>query len=170
VRLLERIMASHEGEFVFPGPRSPKLSFRAIDLLLDRMNRRRSAAGLSPYVDPKLGDRAVTTHGFRSTFRDWAAEETHHRREIAEKAIAHKVGDDTEEAYQRGDLFEKRRKLMDAWSSYCSRPSAPGRVLEFGRKHGTAPRAQNEIAQTSSTFTFSTCRSNLSCAPGDANP
>jgi integrase len=66
----------------------------------------------------KKGNR-ITVHGFRSTFRDWVAEKTDFQRELAEVAIAHTVGDETERSYQRGDLFNKRRKLMDAWEAYC---------------------------------------------------
>ena len=65
----------------------------------------------------------ATTHGFRATFRDWAAEQTAFAREVAELALAHRVGDDTEQAYLRGDLLEKRRQLMEAWARYCH--SAP---------------------------------------------
>jgi integrase len=154
VRLLKPMMAEHESEFVFPGDRVPKLASRAIDRLLRRMNEQRERDGLAPYVDPKLGGRAITSHGFRSTFRDWAGEGTHHRREIAEKAIAHKVGDETEEAYQRGDLFEKRRKLMEAWSAYCSRPSAPGKVLDFSKKRATAGRKQGSVINGSDVSRF----------------
>ena len=64
--------------------------------------------------------QSITVHGFRSTFRDWAAECTSFPREVAEMALSHAVGDETEQAYQRGDLFEKRRKLMEAWAKYCS--------------------------------------------------
>jgi integrase len=80
--------------------------------------------------------RDITTHGFRSTFRDWAAERTNFPREIAEKALAHKVGDETERAYQRGDLLDKRRKLMDAWARYCARPVGDAKVVrpQFGRR------------------------------------
>lgn len=63
----------------------------------------------------------ITVHGFRSTFRDWAAERTNYPREVAEAALAHVVGDKVEAAYRRGDLFEKRRRLMQAWADYaCS--------------------------------------------------
>lgn len=61
----------------------------------------------------------LTVHGFRSAFRDWAAERTDFPREVAEAALAHAVGDKVEAAYRRGDLFEKRRQLMDAWADYC---------------------------------------------------
>ena len=63
----------------------------------------------------------VTAHGFRSTFRDWAAEKTHHPRDVAEMALAHTISDKVEAAYRRGDLFEKRRALMDDWAKYCAK-------------------------------------------------
>ena len=72
----------------------------------------------------KLGH--LTAHGFRSSFRDWAGEETNYPREVAEAALAHRSGGKVEQAYARGDLFEKRRKLMDAWAEYCSRPAPEG--------------------------------------------
>jgi integrase len=75
----------------------------------------------------------LTAHGFRSTFRDWAAEQTSVPREVAEMALAHTIGDKVEAAYRRGDLFEKRRQLMEAWAAYCGGqpagevvPPAPG--------------------------------------------
>ena len=79
-----------------------------------------------PLSDPALwaalkrtGRSDLTVHGFRSTFRDWAAERTNYPREVAEMALGHTVGDQVEAAYRRGDLFEKRRKMMDAWADYC---------------------------------------------------
>ena len=71
----------------------------------------------------------VTTHGFRSTFRDWAAETTGFPREVAEAALAHVNADKVEAAYRRGDLFEKRRRLMEAWATYCSRDMTAGVVV-----------------------------------------
>ncbi|MDX2328669.1 tyrosine-type recombinase/integrase [Sinorhizobium medicae] len=62
---------------------------------------------------------AFTVHGFRSAFRDWASEETDFQGEVAEAALAHITGDETERAYRRGDVLEKRRKLMEAWETYC---------------------------------------------------
>jgi len=67
----------------------------------------------------RLGRDDLTVHGFRSTFRDWAAEKTHYPREVAEMALAHVVGDKVEAAYRRGDLFEKRAVLMADWAEYC---------------------------------------------------
>ncbi len=68
----------------------------------------------------------VTPHGFRSTFRDWVYEETDTAREVAEAALAHAVGDETEKAYRRGDALEKRRKLMQEWESFCFPASKTG--------------------------------------------
>jgi integrase len=62
----------------------------------------------------------LTVHGFRSTFRDWIAEQTSFPREVAEQALAHSIGSAVEAAYRRGDLFDKRRRLMEAWAMYCS--------------------------------------------------
>jgi integrase len=76
----------------------------------------------------------VTVHGFRSSFRDWCYEQTNFPREIAEAALGHATGDQTELAYRRGDAIEKRRKLMEAWANYCSRPPVAGKkVLTFKR-------------------------------------
>ena len=85
----------------------------------------KKGAGLSKSPMPdmlKLRGRTVTVHGFRSTFRDWAAEQTNYPREIAEHALAHSVGDATERAYRRGDALTKRRSLMEAWARYCMSP------------------------------------------------
>lgn len=92
-----------DAEYVFPGRKaSQPLSNMALLQLLKRMNR-----------------NDLTVHGFRSTFRDWAGECTNHPREIAEAALAHTVKDKTEAAYARGDLFEKRRVLMNDWATFC---------------------------------------------------
>jgi integrase len=90
--------------YVFPGQRANSgLSSMALLVLLRRMER-----------------TDITVHGFRSTFRDWAAERTNFPREVAEMALGHTIGDKVEAAYRRGDLFEKRRKLMEAWAKYCA--------------------------------------------------
>ncbi|GAU85169.1 phage integrase family protein [Bosea sp. BIWAKO-01] len=65
-------------------------------------------------------DKAATLHGWRSTFRDWAGDETEHPREIIESALAHSVGNETERAYRRLDALQKRRKLMEDWDAYCA--------------------------------------------------
>jgi integrase len=104
--------------FVFPGGRPGKgLSNMALLKLLERMKR-----------------DDLTAHGFRSTFRDWAAEQTHFPREVAEMALAHTVSDKVEAAYRRGDMFDKRRKLMDAWATYCGTvPAVKGEVVSLNQ-------------------------------------
>jgi len=68
----------------------------------------------------RLGDTKNTVHGFRSSFRDWAAEATTFQREAIEKCLAHQLSDSTERAYQRGDMFDKRREIMEAWAAYLA--------------------------------------------------
>ena len=78
---------------------------------------------LSPATMVGLLQRAeigCTMHGFRSSFRVWAAEKSNATRDIAEMCLAHKVGSDIERSYARSDLFEKRRALMDAWAAYLT--------------------------------------------------
>jgi integrase len=64
----------------------------------------------------------LTAHGYRATLKTWATERTNFSREVVEAALAHVAGDKLEAAYQRGDIFEKRRKLMNAWDIYCTTP------------------------------------------------
>ena len=73
----------------------------------------------------------LTVHGFRSTFRDWAAEQTNFPREVAEAALAHALKDKTEAAYQRGDMLERRQELMETWAKHCSSDAVRGRVLQM---------------------------------------
>lgn len=80
-------------------------------------------------------DVDTTAHGFRSSFRDWTAEQTNYPREVCEAALAHTIADKTEAAYRRGDLFERRRLLMQEWANYCTTPREEGKVLSMaGRK------------------------------------
>jgi integrase len=69
----------------------------------------------------RMGRGDLTAHGFRSTFRDWCSEATNYPSEVAEMALAHTVGDKVEAAYRRGDLFERRRRLMQDWANFCRR-------------------------------------------------
>lgn len=101
--------------FVFPGGKKDKpLSNMAFLELLRRMGR-----------------NDITAHGFRSSFRDWAAEQTSFPHEVAEMALAHAVGDKVEAAYRRGDMIEKRRKLMEAWAAYCGTVRGSDNVVQI---------------------------------------
>jgi integrase len=101
LKILESL--PRESEFVFRGQKKGKpLSQLA---MLSTLRR--------------LGRDDLTVHGFRSTFRDWAAETTAYPNHVVEMALAHAIGDQVEAAYRRGDLFEKRRRLMDDWARHC---------------------------------------------------
>jgi integrase len=80
-----------------------------------------------------MGQDAITIHGFRSTFRDWAGETTAFPSDICEAALAHVVGSATQIAYQRGDLLEKRRQLMKAWAAFCHTPRRDASVTPIRR-------------------------------------
>ena len=119
-RALNIIKAMHEnrnGDFVFSGQKPGKpLSATALAMVLRRM---------------KIN--GATVHGFRSAFRDWAAECTNFTNEVCEAALAHVIENKAEAAYRRGDLFEKRRKLMEAWAVYCLSPMSR-KVVAFKPK------------------------------------
>lgn len=111
--LLERLKENGDPKFIFPRERGKPLSNMSMIMLLRRW---------------KLTD--ISVHGFRSTFRDWAGDMTSFPREVAEAALAHKVGDETERAYRRNDALEKRRKLMEAWAGYLDTKAA-GNVVRL---------------------------------------
>ena len=106
-------------EFVFPNAKGGKLSDTAMVMLVRRMHRRETEAGRPGFLDPKRGE-VVVPHGFRSAFKDWAAEATTFANEVTEMALAHTVGSAVEAAYRRGNLLDKRRELMNAWAAYLS--------------------------------------------------
>jgi integrase len=110
--ILKAMEELRKGEFVFPGQRQGRpLSGMAFEMLLRRAKS------------------SFTAHGFRSAFRDWAGNETHFPRELAEHALAHVIGDKAEQAYRRSDALMRRRELMDAWARYCG----GAKVLSFKR-------------------------------------
>jgi integrase len=102
VAILKQLAEIRTGDFVFPGRRKNRPLW---DMAMNWTLRRMKADG-------------VTTHGFRSAFRDWAGNETHFPREVAEAALAHSVGNQVEAAYRRSDALAKRRQLMEAWAGY----------------------------------------------------
>jgi integrase len=117
--IIEQLAEIRQSDFVFPGAQPGRpLSNMALLMTLRRMGR---------------GD--LTAHGFRSTFRDWAAERTNFPAEVAEMALAHAVGDKVEAAYRRGDLFEKRRQLAKVWADFCDAPAHPeGQVFALRQR------------------------------------
>jgi len=110
---IAREMIELKGVHLFPGQRTGNpLSCMTMTAVLRRM-----------------GFGNITVHGFRSSFRDWAAEQTNYPREVCEMALAHTISDKTEAAYRRGDLFEKRRRIMDSWSEFIDQPPLNNAVI-----------------------------------------
>ena len=119
------------------------LSPRALEIIHDLYQRRESEflfpgqkgwRGLSNMAMLKtlavMGRGDLTTHGFRSELSDWCGEQTNFPREVAEAALAHRIGNEVEQAYRRGDALEKRRRMMEAWAAFCCQArSNVGKVL-----------------------------------------
>lgn len=115
LEVLDAVKGRHE-RYLFPGPSGKgPLSNMALLMLLERLGLR----------------DATTAHGLRSSFRDWTSEKTTFSGEVAEQALAHVVANETERAYRRGDLFEKRKQLMEAWGRFCT--AAPANVVQLRR-------------------------------------
>jgi integrase len=116
--ILGEMREIRESDFVFPGGKKDKpLSNMAMLAVLKRIDR-----------------SDLTAHGFRSSFRDWAAERTNFPREVAEMALAHAIGDKVEAAYRRGDLFQKRHQLMDSWARFCETTRSQGEIVPISRR------------------------------------
>lgn len=115
-------------DLIFPGQKNGKpISDMTVKAAIMRINEDRIKAGMPEWVDAKSG-ATIVPHGFRSSFRDWAGEITDYPNEMGELALAHAVGDKVEAAYRRGNMFEKRRKMMDDWATWCD-PKIAGAVV-----------------------------------------
>jgi integrase len=113
--VLDRMEALKNGsEYIFPNTKGKPLSDASTAAVIDRMSEKERR-----WIDPKL-DREVVPHGFRSSFRDWAAEHGYDD-PVAEAALAHKVSDDVIAAYKRTTFFELRKRMMKDWADYCAR-------------------------------------------------
>jgi integrase len=111
--VLKDMHAIRQSDYVFPGAYHGKAIGKNMPLR----------------VLNQLTGNGATVHGFRSSFRDWAAERTNFPREVAEAALAHAVPSQVEAAYKRTDFFDRRRRLMEAWADYCAKPSVGGKVV-----------------------------------------
>jgi integrase len=116
LKLLRALPHLEDCDLVFPSPRNKMLSDMTLSAVLRRMK-----------VD-------AVPHGFRSSFKDWASERTSYPAEMSEMALAHAIGDKVEAAYRRGDLFEKRRRMMNDWAKFCATQIVKGQVLPLQRK------------------------------------
>jgi integrase len=118
LEILKEMAAIRQGDHVFPGRRGRSFAKNALKDVIASM------------------DVAATTHGFRASFSTWCAEQTNFPSEVREMALGHAVGSAVERAYQRSDMFEKRRRLMSAWATYCGQPSAgrDAKVIALARQ------------------------------------
>jgi integrase len=134
IRLYESLPVVEGRDLLFPAPEGSELCDAALGQLISGMHEADVRQGGSGYLDPAQ-NRVATAHGFRSTFRDWAAEVAVFPSEVIEHALAHKLKDEAEAAYQRGILLMKRAALMEEWAQFCSK-EAP----ELPSLHGIVER------------------------------
>jgi integrase len=111
IKLLRGLHTESDNPFVFIGARQQRLSDAALQMAMKRLKR------------------TETVHGFRSSFSDWCHERTAFNNHVIELSLAHTIGSDVEKAYRRSDLFDKRRKLIEAWAAYCTTPATAGTVV-----------------------------------------
>ena len=114
IEILKGMKASKKNDYIFYGDRRAALSNMSLLMLLRRMGR-----------------NDITIHGFRSTFRDWVAEQTDCPSAVAEMALAHSIGNAVEAAYRRGDMLDRRRPLMAQWENYCTKPVTSASVTRM---------------------------------------
>lgn len=120
--IIRELTESRTGKSVFPGQRKGRpLSIASL------------SKALKTVATKVVPGKAVTTHGCRSTFKDWAAERTSFPAEVSEMALAHAIGDKTEAAYRRGELMKKRTAMMQAWAGFVTTPRKAGNVVSLNR-------------------------------------
>ncbi len=121
MNLLNNLPKKHDSDYLFTGIRGGAMSDMSLSKIVKNMHKRAVKQGNSGFIDKDANNRIVTPHGFRSTFRDWAGEQSSFSREVIEHALAHQLKDKAEAAYQRKTSIPKRIKLMQTWSDYCDK-------------------------------------------------
>lgn len=130
VTLLRALPRMADNSLVFPAVKGGQLSDMALSATMRRLHDADLKAGGTGFID-RVSKRPAVPHGLRSSFRDWAAERTNYPGDMAETALAHKVSNAVEAAYRRGDMIEKRRLMMTAWSDFLAGRAAGGNVVQF---------------------------------------
>ena len=125
--LLDNLPRLPECELIFPNSANDPLSDMTLTAVIRRMDKNDRASGGGGCTD--RNGKVITAHGFRSTFRDWAGETTAFPREVIEHALAHRIADKAEAAYQRGTLLDKRRRLMGEWAKACQQSVGTAEVI-----------------------------------------
>lgn len=131
VALLKALPKLDGKALVFPGARGGQLSDMALSMLMKRQHTAAVTAGGNGYLD-RVSKRPAVPHGLRSTFRDWVAERTQYPGDMAEVALAHRISSAVEAAYRRGDMIEKRRRMMRDWADFLSGRARAGNVVRIG--------------------------------------
>jgi len=130
VALLQALPRLEGNPLVFPAARGGQLSDMTLSAAMRRMQETDVAAGGAGFVD-RANKRPAVPHGMRSTFRDWVAERTNFPGDMAEVALAHKISNAVEASYRRGDMIEKRRKMMGDWAGYLTGAARSGNVVRL---------------------------------------
>ncbi len=132
VEMLKDLPRFEGNPLVFPAPRGGEMSDMTLSAAMKRLHTADVAAGGPGFID-RVSKRPAVPHGLRSTFRDWVAERTHFAGDMAEVALAHKVGNAVEASYRRGDMVEKRRAMMAAWGDHLTgKKTGKGKVVRLG--------------------------------------
>lgn len=130
VTLLKALPRLKDNPLIFPAARGGELSDMTCSATMRRLHDADKSAGGAGFVD-RITKRSAVPHGLRSTFRDWVSERTSFPGEMAEVALAHRISNAVEAAYRRGDMIEKRRKMMGAWSDFLHGRANADNVLPF---------------------------------------
>ena len=131
VTVLQALPRFGDNELVFSAPRGGGLSDIALSATMKRIHEAEVARGAGGFLD-RASKRPAVPHGLRSTFRDWVAERTNHAGDMAEVALAHKISSAVEASYRRGDMVEKRRRMMADWAAFMSGAAKAGNVVRMG--------------------------------------
>ena len=129
--LLNALPRLDGSELVFPSAKGGQLSDMTLSATMRRIHEAEIEAQRPGFVD-RVNKRPAVPHGLRSTFRDWVAERTQYPGEMAEVALAHRISNAVEAAYRRGDMVEKRRRMMADWSDFLTGAEAKGKVVRIG--------------------------------------
>ncbi len=130
VELLQALPRMDGNPLVFPAARGGQLSDMTISAVMRRMNEADQAERGPGFLD-RVSKRAAVPHGLRSTFRDWVAERTHFPGDMAEVALAHRISNTVEASYRRGDMIEKRRRMMMEWGSFLAQSARTAKVVNL---------------------------------------
>lgn len=130
VALLKKLPRFKDNPLVFPAPRGGQLSDMTLSATMKRLHEADKKAGGKGFSD-RVSKRPAVPHGLRSTFRDWVSERTTFPGEMAEVALAHRISNAVEAAYRRGDMIEKRRGMMAAWSNFVAGREGAGNVVKL---------------------------------------